>query len=626
MIQSIQLVKPYFRFAPAKAPPKGAVGQNTFRHHPVKDTLVFASQLKPLPSADLEFLDRINQELEGQHIQRAREHYLVKGAGLKRQFDVPDNKGSRSSLSHDADFDKLLKLHQEHPDHLEIKRLYAAVLASTVDTPLAGEKTRLENLRVQIDTIDPNPNEPPKTDKSPSKKIYVALDNQPIEKLTSAIEPSPGATAKIVVNLKDDLVFDDIKGGDDRLVGEFKSLFLQILEKRTSLIRNQGYADPVDYYAHITGHPLKALRQKALEWLNKTKRLYWHAIAPVFTTARSGTEVLQKSSVARDVVEDKIFSSLDEHIEERFSFSNIAEMMKKTIESLGIPYLQLVRSIHFETMAQFEAFLQSRSSGGRIFIDHIATGQKDPRAFVSPTQPQEVWLSIPLEEDSQSCSTFLHETGHALHHSHTDEALPFALRQLGNNAVTETYAFLFEELMKNTHWLTHIAGVSPKQARQIVRHFARKDAYYFRKHLCKLLFELELVDGTDLTDKPKKFRRSMIEHTGQVDDATSRWSLHVDDDFYVVDYILAYVLKGQLEEYLKQHFGSAQTQGENWYQNPKAGEFLKALWAKGNLSPEELSAHLGHNNPFDETPYLKQLKTALNIVKSRKKPSPKSSR
>jgi hypothetical protein len=58
----------------------------------------------------------------------------------------------------------------------------------------------------------------------------------------------------------------------------------------------------------------------------------------------------------------------------------------------------------------------------------------------------------------------------------------------------------------------------------------------------------------------------------------------VDAGFYVADYLTAWMLEAQLREYLCQQFGNPSIQGEDWYQSPKVGEFLKHLWKDGNLT------------------------------------------
>ena len=54
----------------------------------------------------------------------------------------------------------------------------------------------------------------------------------------------------------------------------------------------------------------------------------------------------------------------------------------------------------------------------------------------------------------------MHEGGHTEHYAHVDPQLPFEFRYLGDNAITEAYAFLFEHLIEDPEWLRAPAGRS----------------------------------------------------------------------------------------------------------------------------------------------------------------------
>jgi hypothetical protein len=70
-------------------------------------------------------------------------------------------------------------------------------------------------------------------------------------------------------------------------------------------------------------------------------------------------------------------------------------------------------------------------------------------------------------------------------------------------------------------------------------------------------------------------------------------------------------LEAQLRETLCRRFGNPDVQGEDWYQNPQAGEFLKALWADGSIPQQELSQRLGYNDPTDVGPLLRFMQQNL---------------
>ena len=58
-----------------------------------------------------------------------------------------------------------------------------------------------------------------------------------------------------------------------------------------------------------------------------------------------------------------------------------------------------------------------------------------------------------------------HEGGHAEHYANTDPGLAFEFRHLGDNSVTESFAFLLEHLIEDRDWLRSRLGVGGPRAR-----------------------------------------------------------------------------------------------------------------------------------------------------------------
>jgi hypothetical protein len=174
---------------------------------------------------------------------------------------------------------------------------------------------------------------------------------------------------------------------------------------------------------------------------------------------------------------------------------------------------------------------------------------------------------------------------------------------MGNNTVTESYAYLMQNLFLNRHWLIHQAGLTPMEAETAIQQTALHDLYMLRRYSAKMQFELILYDGTLLDPKPDIYARLLTEGTGFVYDADS-WTRDVDAGFYVADYFTAWTLEAQLRTCLQDRYGMNAPDGEDWYHNPQAGIFLKHLWSMGNLSQAILSQHLGYTDPGDVGPLL----------------------
>ena len=121
---------------------------------------------------------------------------------------------------------------------------------------------------------------------------------------------------------------------------------------------------------------------------------------------------------------------------------------------------------------------------------------KSPRAFCSPMRvPAEVYLVIKPQGGQDDYSTLLHEAGHAEHYTHVEADLLFAFRYLGDNSVTESYAFLMEHLLRNRRWLQEVLGASAEDAEAFTRFSLFQKLWFLRRYVAKLNYELELHSG-----------------------------------------------------------------------------------------------------------------------------------
>src|SRR5262249_15263639 len=77
-----------------------------------------------------------------------------------------------------------------------------------------------------------------------------------------------------------------------------------------------------------------------------------------------------------------------------------------------------------------------------VILDTDPRPTKRARAFCStPRIPDEVHLVLPPIGGREDYSSLFHEAGHAEHYGCTDPAIEFEFRHLGDNSVTESFAF-----------------------------------------------------------------------------------------------------------------------------------------------------------------------------------------
>ena len=236
---------------------------------------------------------------------------------------------------------------------------------------------------------------------------------------------------------------------------------------------------------------------------------------------------------------------------------------------------------------------------------------KSPRAFCAPIRvPEEVKLVIKPQGGREDYESLFHEAGHAEHFVNARPDLPTAFRRMGDNSVTEGYAFLLAYLLINRRWLSRILGVSVKDpvprdpcgkgedGREYLRLALFNKLYFLRRYASKLLYEQEL--HTNLAGAEKRYVSILGENLGvkigpeyHLDD--------VDDAFYVAQYLRAWIFEVQMHRYLEERFGYL------WFTSPEAGRYLVSLWQQGQeFTVDELAADMGYDGLAIE-PLLEEL-------------------
>jgi hypothetical protein len=219
-------------------------------------------------------------------------------------------------------------------------------------------------------------------------------------------------------------------------------------------------------------------------------------------------------------------------------------------------------------------------------LDTEARPLKSPRAFCAAIRiPEEVKLVIKPIGGPEDYSSLLHETGHAEHFVNVDPDLSFAFKRLGDNSVTEGYAFLFHYLPLNHHWLHRVLGIEDVDP---WIHFALfQKLWFLRRYSSRLLYEQEL--HAELRGAEKRYVSLLGDSLGVAIGAED-YLADVDDAFYCAMYLRAWIFEVQLRRFLENHFGAA------WFSNHEAGEYLIRLWRRGQeFTPEELATDMEYD-------------------------------
>lgn len=240
-----------------------------------------------------------------------------------------------------------------------------------------------------------------------------------------------------------------------------------------------------------------------------------------------------------------------------------------------------------------------RQAGVRLDVE--ARPRKSPRAFCAAILiPGEVMLVINPHGGQDDYAALFHEAGHTEHFAHVDPSLPFAARGLGDNSVTEGFAFLMEHLVYDEVWLRERLGWEDAADFVAFKRFYK--LYIVRRYTAKLLYELELHRSDNPRSKSKRYADLLTTYLGVRYNAAD-YLFDVDDSFYCARYLRAWAFEAQLRQRLQEDFGG------QWFLNAKAGKRLKRLWSTGQRLPaEEMARKLGYEG-LDLGPLFAELST-----------------
>jgi hypothetical protein len=223
-----------------------------------------------------------------------------------------------------------------------------------------------------------------------------------------------------------------------------------------------------------------------------------------------------------------------------------------------------------------------------VVLDVEARPNKSPRAFCAAIRiPEEVRLVIAPIGGRDDFSALFHESGHTEHFAHVDPGLPFEFRCLGDNSITECFAFLNQHWVDDPAWLERRLGIADPSTAVA---YARADRLlYLRRYTGKLAYEMELHGpGGDVSAAMAGRYADLLGRALQLEWSPQTYLADVDPGFYSACYLRAWALETSLRAHFRERYGPA------WFDSPEAGAELQSLWSQGQRSsPDELLAEIG---------------------------------
>jgi hypothetical protein len=208
-----------------------------------------------------------------------------------------------------------------------------------------------------------------------------------------------------------------------------------------------------------------------------------------------------------------------------------------------------------------------------VHLDVDVRPNKSPRAFCAAIEvPDRVMLVIQPIGGKDDWEALFHEAGHTEHFANTDADATFEARRMGDMAVTEGWAMLFEHLVTEPAWLNRRLDV-PKVA-ELAHDGAVSLLYFVRRYCAKLLYEVEFFQ-TDATTEMRGRYAELLEDALKLGINPESYLDDIDGSFYVTGYLRSWALEAQLRDFLREEFGT------DWFARRAAGDLLRELWSLG---------------------------------------------
>ena len=238
-----------------------------------------------------------------------------------------------------------------------------------------------------------------------------------------------------------------------------------------------------------------------------------------------------------------------------------------------------------------------------VHLDVEERPTKTPRAFCAPIEiPDKVMLVIQPQGGPDDWFALFHEAGHTEHFAFTSPDLKMEEKRLGDNAVTEGWAMLFDHLINDRAWLTRMLDF-PRPER-----FAEEGAvhllFFVRRYCAKLLYEIEF----HATPDPTTMRSRYVELLGdalKVEPTDADYLSDIDGGYYVTSYLRAWAFAAQMTTFLREEFGT------DWFRRREAGALLRELWSLGQKPTADELLRDATGAPIEMEAVAEEIRAAL---------------
>jgi oligoendopeptidase F len=238
-----------------------------------------------------------------------------------------------------------------------------------------------------------------------------------------------------------------------------------ILEERMTklhgLAKTLGFRNYAHLYSHIKKIDLEGLMKKLDTIIKATNKVYMAKLGELTDSMGISLGEAEKHDIAY------LFRA--KKFDKYFRKDKALPTLKRTLKGIGI---------HLDAQRN-------------IIVDADQRPKKSPRAFCAPLKvPEKVMLVIMPTGGCNDYNALLHEAGHAEHYSHVRKNEDMEYKYLGDNSVTETYAFLFQYLNADENWVKANTKMGSGMISDYLDFVYTEKLFFLRRYAAKLKYEL----------------------------------------------------------------------------------------------------------------------------------------